>query len=355
MNSILDLLNSIEENRIQEVSEEFNIFKILGIQYNEVLICRFLGELLNPTGMHGCGAVFLEEFFKTVLKKDIKNLQNADVVLEDRTDAERRVDIAVYTENEVFPIEVKVWAKDQKSQLSDYWNYYKKGRNRINCIYYLTPYGKHPSKDSLGELKINEQCICISFKDEIQKWLDNCEIKLNDEKIKSEIRQFKGVIEVMCKNSEDFEKIKEAVFKTDKTKNSALQILKFKDKIIEEFRISFLKNRINFGDKFKLEYNLTDDECDKYNKGRESLLAKIELNSDETVIAYVCYETNLYMYVPDSKHRIGKWIGADNNEYYWRYIEFTKNKHINFNKPWENDDPKFWDDTIKINIADYIK
>lgn len=355
MNSILDLLNSIEENKIQEVSEEFNVFKVLGIQYNEVLICRFLGELLNPIGMHGCGTAFLEEFFKTVIKKNIKNLKSADVVLEDRTDAERRVDIAVYTENEVFPIEVKIWAEDRELQLSDYWSYYKKGRNKINCIYYLTPYGKHPSKDSLGELKINEQCICISFKNEIKKWLENCEIKLNDEKIKNEIKQFKGVIEVMCKNSEDFEKIKEAVFDNGKTENSALQILKFQYEIIKEFRISFLKNRINLGDEFSLDCNPTDDECEKYNKGRENLLAKIVLTTDKTVIAYICYETNLYMYVPGSDYRIGKWTkGADNNDY-WRYIEFTKNKHINFKEPWKNDDPKFWDDTIKINITDYIK
>ncbi len=129
-----------------------------------------MGELLNPNGAHGCQALFLDEFFKNRDKKMLKNLQNSDVVLEDRTDDNRRVDIAVYTDDEIFPIEVKIWAEDQKSQLSDYWNYYLEHGN-VNCIYYLTPNGHLPSNDSLGELRSGEQCRCLSFKENISEWL----------------------------------------------------------------------------------------------------------------------------------------------------------------------------------------
>lgn len=39
-----------------EGNDAFNIFKVLGIADKEVLICRLLGELLDPKGSHGLGA-----------------------------------------------------------------------------------------------------------------------------------------------------------------------------------------------------------------------------------------------------------------------------------------------------------
>ena len=356
MNSVLDLLNSIELHK-PLATNEFNIFKVLGIQYNEVLICRFLGELLNPNGTHGCGALFLDEFFKTVIKKNIKNLQNADVILEDRTDNGRRVDIAVYTEGQVFPIEVKVWAKDQNSQLSDYWKYYEsENKIQINNIYYLTPDGKRPSDESLGELRIDEQCILLSFKDDVRNWLENCALKLDDRNMKHEIRQFRGVIETMCKDYTESEKVVAAVFNSDKTKNSALQILKYKEEIFKEFRRDFLKNRIELGNAFKLDTSLTIDEY-MIGRDKENLLAKVKLNaSSETTIAYICYQTNLYIYVPEPINRVKEipWRKVDTEDG-WTYLEFTKGKAINLKEPEKNDDPKFWDDTQKINLEDYVK
>lgn len=58
MNGILELLNNIELKKAKDSEKKFNIFCVLGIQYNEVLICRFLGELLNPNGAYGCQALF---------------------------------------------------------------------------------------------------------------------------------------------------------------------------------------------------------------------------------------------------------------------------------------------------------
>lgn len=36
-----------------EKNGTFNIFKVLGIADKEILICRLLGELLDPKGTHG--------------------------------------------------------------------------------------------------------------------------------------------------------------------------------------------------------------------------------------------------------------------------------------------------------------
>ena len=42
---------------------EYNIFSLLGVAAKEVIMCRFLADLLNPEGMHGCGIVFLMYIF----------------------------------------------------------------------------------------------------------------------------------------------------------------------------------------------------------------------------------------------------------------------------------------------------
>ena len=51
-----------------EGNDAFNIFKVLGIADKEVLICRLLGELLDPKGSHGLGAKPLSLFLERLRK-----------------------------------------------------------------------------------------------------------------------------------------------------------------------------------------------------------------------------------------------------------------------------------------------
>ena len=118
-------------------TDSYNIFQVLEIESKEVLICRFLGDLLNPNGSHGCEIEFLKRFFK--LLKPEEELKNAKVVLEEHTDNNRRIDVVIHLSTEVYPIEVKIWAEDKYEQLYDYGKYYKK--LNASGIYYLTPTG----------------------------------------------------------------------------------------------------------------------------------------------------------------------------------------------------------------------
>ena len=47
---------------------EYNIFNVLGVKAKEVVMCRFLTDLLYPEGQHGCGILFLKSFFHDILK-----------------------------------------------------------------------------------------------------------------------------------------------------------------------------------------------------------------------------------------------------------------------------------------------
>lgn len=64
---------------------EYNIFRILEVAEKEVVMCRFLTDLLNPEGQHGCGILFLKSFFSDVLNENRINdtvLAHTDVIRE---------------------------------------------------------------------------------------------------------------------------------------------------------------------------------------------------------------------------------------------------------------------------------
>ena len=59
-----DLLSRVseewEKSRINSPFLSYNVFRVLGIQEKEVVMCRFLADLLDPQGDHGCGVLFLK-------------------------------------------------------------------------------------------------------------------------------------------------------------------------------------------------------------------------------------------------------------------------------------------------------
>ena len=170
---LLKKLSTCNENSSENSDNTYNIFEILGVEYNEVIVCRFIGDLLDPKGRHGLGCMPLKYFINDVLNgsaAEDKGLENASVKLEEHIDNDRRIDIVIYWQEKKYPLEVKIWAGDQPKQLEDYYRYCF-GDNKGNKIYYLTPNGRDPSKGSKGELNINEQISCISFKKHIRDWL----------------------------------------------------------------------------------------------------------------------------------------------------------------------------------------
>lgn len=51
-----------QESMSYNSKSEYNIFHILEVTEKEVVMCRFLTDLLNPEGQHGCGTLFLKSF-----------------------------------------------------------------------------------------------------------------------------------------------------------------------------------------------------------------------------------------------------------------------------------------------------
>lgn len=117
--------------RRQATGEDFNIFRILGLQTAEVRThSAFLAELLNPAGSHGLGTVFLALLLQQ-LKIEISDIDPAAGVrvkveeyigfLTDDNRQGGRIDICLYPRNgpPIF-IENKIYAGDQPFQLLRY-------------------------------------------------------------------------------------------------------------------------------------------------------------------------------------------------------------------------------------------
>lgn len=203
-----ELLSEINKNSSKFLPctplSEYNIFRVLGIQAKEVIMCRFLADLLDPEGKHGCGILFLKSFIRDILKEysmsDIL-LAHTDVSKEYMIDNERRIDIVIQNSRFFIPIEVKIYADEQEGQCYDYYKYARNAR-----IVYLTRFGNAPSeysrkkKDGKDILSL-DRVLCISWADDICNWLKKMLVEL-DTPIKSLIMQYIDAIGMIADESD---------------------------------------------------------------------------------------------------------------------------------------------------------
>lgn len=293
-------------------------------------------------------------------------LSNAMVETEELISDNRRVDIVIHIDNDVIPIEVKLYAKDQDAQLCDYFNYYKaidKDTDKdIDKIYYLTIDGKEPSKSSVGNLK-KENYSCISFFKEIYSFLsdlENLSMGAENDLIKI-IKDFKEVISNLKSDEENMEKIIKKITKcfednNNQVENEFLQIVKYSDKIWDEIRFLTLKNSIE--EKTNNKYSLKRE---IKNKGELDFdtYCKYAITYDGREVAYLAIEQNLYIVIKDKEERKNFEVQNSNSDsktyetnkdYVWKYIKIN-------DKKWDlkNVDPDISCHIKDVKWEEYIK
>jgi len=171
------LQNYKDLNRLS--GDSFNVFRILKMETNEVKMhSALLGDLLNPSGSHGQGKIFLDLFIAVCSSKhdnlDTANCStyvefNMGKMNEDRTEG-GRIDIIIRDRSDKhIIIENKIYAPDQDNQLV---RYFKTAKSLE--LFYLTLDGTLPSPASCIGLKAGEHFYCISYSYHIIKWLENC-------------------------------------------------------------------------------------------------------------------------------------------------------------------------------------
>jgi len=177
--SLIELVSTIN-NKYKDVAEitgeNFNVFKILKIESNEVKThSAFLAELLNPKGSHGKKEKFLGHFVSQlgIDNFDIKSaIAEVEYFIGLKTETTGGyIDILVTDNNRNrIIIENKIYAGDQENQLIRYHNF-----DKTKNLYYLTLEKHEASEKSVGKsLRMGEEYKTISYKSDIIKWLEVC-------------------------------------------------------------------------------------------------------------------------------------------------------------------------------------
>lgn len=94
-------------------------------------MCRFLADLLNPEGSHGCGILFLKTFLEEVLQEKWMPdslLSHTIVTKEYVIDKDRRIDLVIQNADFFIPMEVKIYAGEQEGQCFDYFEHAKNSK-----------------------------------------------------------------------------------------------------------------------------------------------------------------------------------------------------------------------------------
>jgi len=119
-----NIASYIESDRecLRRSNPHLNIWKSVGLGYNELRHCAFLAWLLDPTGDHGQQDLFLRSFLTHIpgLKHLIQFLgsKRISVFREDSYGEKGRVDIYIKSDQFLILIEAKLNANEQHDQLN---------------------------------------------------------------------------------------------------------------------------------------------------------------------------------------------------------------------------------------------
>ncbi len=153
--------------------ERFCLFAILRIEHDEVRThSRVLGELLNPRGSHGQGAVFLKHFFAE-LEINGFDAEPAQVELEVSLGPFGRLDIEIRSGNRSIYIENKICAELHSDQLIKYHRHNPEAK-----LLFLTLQDEDPADWAVNPAYRRESFRKvfqkINYKENILRWLESC-------------------------------------------------------------------------------------------------------------------------------------------------------------------------------------
>ena len=274
MQALLDkILKLVETDRTLQAQrikdgDTFNVFSILGLQSYEVRThSAFIGELLSPTGSHGCNDKLLAAFLKSVpaLADFVFNTKNAEVTLEasigttNKTMTEGgRIDLLIKSGNKVIVIENKIYADDQKTQMKRYQNFCQQYDDYR--LLYLNLDGIEPSEDSIVDMVLDEDYHIISYSEDILYWLEQCKkVCKNRMLVLSSIVQYSNLIKELTNQMNDNteKELMSLLSSKDNMEKTAIILDRYqelKDKLFEE---QFVKKIVSWAKRQDME--VTDE------------------------------------------------------------------------------------------------
>ncbi|PXY02377.1 hypothetical protein DF185_06940 [Marinifilum breve] len=364
LNYMLQKLDLLKErfDVVREKEEKFNIFSVLHKEHDERrLHSRFIAALLDPFGSHELKDLFLQEFIRLFPQIKSGNFSDAQVYPEEWNKKENNnIDILVIDRKSrhAIIIENKIYAGDSNNssggQLERYFKHVRDAegipQENIN-VFYLTLDGHLPSGESLGEFECLENINgnCISYENEVIKWLDICIKEVSNKPfIRESILQYKKILNKMCNNETELEerkKIKDTIALSKETMDATKYLIdNFKHvkwHTIYEFWEELENNIENRGyeiieqmDEEAITYIAHYSENKKYEDGG------VRFRILPGLVAYVWHEKNEYLFWGFEKEEIDSSYSSKLTDLgklgmiherkidWWNYFEFSDNDKL---------------------------
>lgn len=160
-------------------ASRFNVFDY--IDPDENCLSDIIQDLLDPSGKHGQGTLFLNTFLEAIgvlpeaihppfrLKREDRTLYSASF--------ERRIDITLELGDFGIGIENKPFAREGKDQLRDYWVHLRRKYPQQFMLVYLSGDGSEPTSLStadLATLRAANQFRSLAYRTDLHQWLEGC-------------------------------------------------------------------------------------------------------------------------------------------------------------------------------------
>lgn len=146
----------------------FNVFTTLLQAHDEVrLHTRFIHSLLNPSGSHDCGDLFLRLFFE-VVDQDAEYADFNFTVRKEASTGHGQIDLLLDSPTFGIAIENKLYAAEQHRQLDRYAEHLNSNYGENHLLLYLTLDGK----ESQSEGRVDY--LTLSYNEHILAWVEKC-------------------------------------------------------------------------------------------------------------------------------------------------------------------------------------
>jgi len=191
------------EKRNRTQARDFNIFNILGVAHDEVNThSAFLADLLNPSGRHAQGYLFIESFLLMCAEKyENCPLPNGDVtdgnwfVEKEKITMFGNLDLVIFSRSlrYLLVIENKVYAPEQPRQLKRYADWMKTQRHLFTdlMLIYLTPSGMKSSTHD------GNRYFRLSYAEDIVTWLADSLPNIEAPGVKEIVQQYLEIIDTL--------------------------------------------------------------------------------------------------------------------------------------------------------------
>lgn len=246
----VDALIKLSEEQRELSGENFNIFSIMNMERDEVHThSAIIGELLNPKGTHGLGSKPLELFIKSTFLDGFEmDCMDAICIKEEyigpineEGSEGGRLDIIVKDKHDnVFVIENKIDAPEQKNQLLRYLNRYPKAK-----LLFLTTTG-HDSQQKWEEdleenSKSQRKYTTVSYA-QLLPWIEDCAILAFEKPMVREVlNQYKFLIKKIINVTTDNVMQQKIIEIIEKNPQASAEIARNFDFAVKELQLKFIK------------------------------------------------------------------------------------------------------------------